>query len=166
MRTLLQTRLPIPPSVNNRLIISRHGGTTHPNVVQYQQDCTIILCSPETWQDVSAIHEAQDEGNGLFVIMRFGFPQNKNPLRQSAFEIRDLDNMAQIPLNILKKHIGIDDAKVVDLWMSKRQVAPGKLPYLSLTVLEVKREALFDDDEEEEYSHEPITAPMLKIVEA
>jgi Holliday junction resolvase RusA-like endonuclease len=141
---LLIASLGIPPSVNSRTIITPRGGTLHPKARQYYQESHLRLLSTETVTFPDAIVEARDTHAFLSVSMWFYLPLAKKPkTRGTYFLSRDLDNMAQLPLNVLKSYLGIDDVQVADIHSYKRILPPSeKHPFVLIRVNAMKRDAL------------------------
>ena len=132
---LLITQLPIPPSVNHRVIIGAHGGTLHPDVRQFYEDSHNILLSTETTLYADEIVAARDRADFLSVSLWFYLPEAKNPKRTGPFFLsRDLDNMQQLPINSLKQFLGIDDVRIIDIHTYKRPLAANERGYVLVVV--------------------------------
>jgi Holliday junction resolvase RusA-like endonuclease len=132
MSILFDAVLPLPPSVNRRVLITRYGGREHPSVTAYKWLCKEPLRT--AYRDEQAILQARHGHAWLKVAMRFLLPVERDKQGRIQFEIRDLDNMVQVPLNILKIELGIDDARVVDLLSCKRPLSPGAEASLRVVV--------------------------------
>lgn len=136
---LFEVTLPIPPSVNHRVCITRYGGYEHPSVTEYKWLCKEPIRM--AFRDEQAILIARQNQAWLSVTMLFTLPITKDRRGRIQFEIRDLDNMFAVPLNILKMELQIDDSRIVDLMTRKRPLAPGAAASLHVLV-----EAMEDSD--------------------
>ncbi len=136
MKPLLHATLPIPPSVNSRTKITRHGGYEDPKVTAYKWQCK--ECWRGAWRDREAIEQARAAKSWLYVSLHIWLPESK-------MEIRDVDNMLQVPINALKEEIGIDDARIADLYPRKRLAPRGIDPSLLISVMEMSLEELEQD---------------------
>ena len=132
---LLITQLPIPPSVNHRVLINAHGGTLHPDVRQFYADAHNILLSTETTLYADEIVAARDRADFLSVSLWFYLPEAKNPKRTGPYFLsRDLDNMQQLPINSLKQFLGIDDVRIIDIHTYKRPLPANERGYVLVVV--------------------------------
>jgi Holliday junction resolvase RusA-like endonuclease len=122
--------------VNSRTKITRHGGYEDPKVTAYKWQCK--ECWRAAWRDKEAIEQARDAKSWLYVSLHIWLPANK-------MDIRDVDNMLQVPINALKEEIGIDDARIADLYPRKRLAPRGIDPSLLISVMEMSLEELEQD---------------------
>ena len=148
---MLITKFDIPPSVNHRVIINAHGGTLHPDVRKFYEDCHYILLSPETTVYADEIDKARERADFLSVSMWFYLPEAKKPRRKGPYFLcRDLDNMQQLPINSLKSFLSIDDVRIIDIHTYKRPLAANERGYVLVVVRAL-----------EEYTHEDPLASIL-----
>ena len=136
MKPLLHATLPIPPSVNSRTKITQHGGYEDPKVTEYKWQCKEGLRN--AWRDREAIEQARAAKSWLYVSMHIWLSDKK-------MQIRDVDNMLQVPINILKVELEIDDARIADLYPRKRVAPTGIHPSILISVMEMDLDELERD---------------------
>lgn len=115
MIPLLRAQLALPPSANHRYGQNSSRRYKLPRVRQYEQDCLLLLT--QAWQDAARIDAARSANSPIRVDVRaYLKPQLLMTSRGG-----DVDNMLKSTLDIvMKMYLGIDDAKVIDLYVSKR----------------------------------------------
>ena|SRR5260221_9537233 len=136
MTLLLTTDLPIPPSTNHRVSITKHGGHDTPETTAFKwQSRSTLYNAEKTYQDHEATAHARKNDDYLSMTIIFYLPVAENPKRKGPFFLsRDKDNMVQLVQNAVTQHLEIDDVMVIVSHIYKLPLPPTEPGYAHVTV--------------------------------
>lgn len=159
---LLTTNLPIPPSINKRTIITKHGGRDTPETIAFKwMSKSILYNANKTYQDHEATEQARKNDDFLSMTIIFYLPIANNPKRKGTFfRGRDNDNMVQLVQNAVTQHLEIDDVMVIASHIYKLPLPLTEPGYAHVTVSSISLVNAINNAREQEAVNEDTITPI------